>query len=75
MNSNPFILRAVEVAGSQKKLSMYCGISQQHISGMLNGKRSISANVAIAIEKGTAGIVNRSHLRPDLWPPDREAAR
>jgi len=72
MNRHPHIERAIKIAGSQPRLAERSGLSQQHISKLLNCERSITAEVAIAIEKGTGLAVPRWRLRPDLW--DRPAS-
>jgi DNA-binding transcriptional regulator YdaS (Cro superfamily) len=64
---NPDIARAIEIAGSQRRLAEKTGLAQQMISKLLNGERGISAETAVAIEKATNGAIHRSRLRPDLW--------
>lgn len=62
------ILRAIALHGSQVKLAKEAGCSQQYISWLLkDGKRQVSAEMAIAFENATNGAVKRSDLRPDVF--------
>jgi len=61
------IRRAVGIAGSQQKLAVRAGFSQQHISYLLNSADQISAESAVAIDRATGGQVSRAQLRPDLF--------
>lgn len=63
------IERAVEVHGSQVKLAKEAGCSQQYISWLLKDADQISAEMAIAFERATAGKVSRHDLRPDIFGP------
>jgi len=63
------IKRAVKAVGSQKKLADAMGCSQQQISYLLKGARNVSAEMAVSIERATAGAVTRHHLRPDIFGP------
>jgi DNA-binding transcriptional regulator YdaS (Cro superfamily) len=73
---HPLIKRAIDTLGTQKKLARAAGVEQQTISKLLNRQRGISAEMALAIEKATAGAIPRHKLRPDLFqaPPHPEAA-
>ncbi|WP_040335216.1 transcriptional regulator [Candidatus Magnetobacterium casense] len=42
-------------------------ISQPYLSQIVNGNRGISRYVALAIEKETAGQIQASDLRPDIF--------
>lgn len=65
---HPYLERAVEIAGSQRALAEKAGLSQQGISWLLTGgAKNISAEVAVKIEKATAGEITRHMLRPDLF--------
>lgn len=77
MQPHPLIARAIEALGTQKKLADAAGVEQQTISKLLNGQRRITAEMAVAIERATAGQVPRQELRPDIFKPasaDSEAA-
>lgn len=54
-------------------LATAIGVSKAHISLMAAGKRTITAETAIAIERETGGEITRQDLRPDLWPTDDAA--
>jgi DNA-binding transcriptional regulator YdaS (Cro superfamily) len=69
----PHVARAVEIKGSQAKLAADAGCSQQQISYLLNEADSITAEMAIAIDRATNGEVSREQLRPDIFVA-REAA-
>jgi DNA-binding transcriptional regulator YdaS (Cro superfamily) len=56
---------AVKLHGSQAKLAAAMGCTQQQISYLLKAK-TISAEMAIAIDRATDGTVSRFELRPDL---------
>lgn len=66
------ILKAVEIAGSQQKLADMIGCTQQQISYLL-GAKSISAEMAIKIERATGGAISFATLRPDLSFPAKPA--
>jgi DNA-binding transcriptional regulator YdaS (Cro superfamily) len=63
------IERAVEIKGSQAKLAADAGCSQQQISYLLNEANAITAEMAIAIDKATEGVIARGALRPDIFQP------
>lgn len=63
------IRRAVEKAGSQAKLAEVIGLSQQGVSFLINEASSVSAEVAVAIDRFTAGEISKEMLRPDLFGP------
>lgn len=58
--------KAIVVCGGQAQLAAACGWSQQAISkAAMTGV--VSAELALAIHKATAGEVLCAALRPDLW--------
>jgi DNA-binding transcriptional regulator YdaS (Cro superfamily) len=60
------VARAIALKRSQYKLAAACGVSQALISrAKIDGR--LSARLAIAIHRVTAGAVPGSALRPDLW--------
>ena len=60
------VARAIALKESQHKLAAACGVSQSLISkAKIDGR--LSARLAIAIHRATAGAVPGSALRPDLW--------
>lgn len=62
------IQQAVNIVGSQAKLGAACGVTQASIWQAMNAERC-SAELAMAIERATAGVVKARDLRPDLpWP-------
>lgn len=59
-------LKAIEIAGSERRLAQAIGFSQNAVwTARLNGKAS--AEMAAAIDKFTNGQVPKHALRPDLW--------
>jgi plasmid maintenance system antidote protein VapI len=68
-DQHPLIEEAIEMAGSQADLAALCGCAQQHISKLLNKEVSITAEMAVKIEKATEGRIPRWQARPDLWTP------
>ncbi|KAB0573401.1 YdaS family helix-turn-helix protein [Brucella pituitosa] len=71
------VSKAVELKGSQAKLAEEMGCSQQQVSYLLKYATSISAEMALAIDKATKGAVPRYALRPDIYgqPAKRSRAR
>ncbi len=69
MNQN--IEKAIEIAGCQAQLASMGNFTKSSVSYWLSGKRNISADNAVQLEKATGGQMDRSDFRPDLWPPDR----
>jgi DNA-binding transcriptional regulator YdaS (Cro superfamily) len=59
------VKKAVQIAGNQSKLAKAAGCGQQTISDIINGKRSLSVEIAIKISKATG--VPRTELRPDVF--------
>jgi plasmid maintenance system antidote protein VapI len=68
-DQHPLIEEAIDMAGSQAELATRCGCAQQHISKLLNREVSITAEMAVKIEKATEGKIPRWRARPDLWAP------
>lgn len=60
--------RAIRHHGSQAKLAEAIGCSQQQISYLLKAK-SITAEMAKALDDSTDGQVSRHMLRPDIFGP------
>lgn len=61
--------------GSQADLAKACGVTQQSIWQAKETNRC-SAELAMAIEKATAGKVTALELRPDLpWPAPAETEK
>lgn len=60
------IERAVQFKGSQEKLAEAAGCSQQQISYLLNEAKTITPEMAIAIDRATGGEISKFALRPDL---------
>ena len=58
--------RAITLKGSQAKLAKAAGVTQTSIWKALQAKRP-SAELAVAIERGTEGAIQRHQLRPDLF--------
>jgi DNA-binding transcriptional regulator YdaS (Cro superfamily) len=64
--------RAIALAGSQTRLGEATGFSQAAINKARRRGR-LSAEMALAIHRFTAGAVAASELRPDLWSRDDRA--
>lgn len=59
--------RAVSAAGGQKPLARAIGTSQPHVWYWLNASaKGVPAEYVIPIERHTG--IDRSELRPDLYP-------
>lgn len=67
MNATALIERAIGLAGSEAKLAAKVGCSQVAIN-KAKRRGSVSAEMAVEIERATEGGVTASALRPDLWP-------
>ena len=72
MNIHDQISRALSFAGSQKALALIAGVTQPAVSGWVTGRKQPSVLSAIRIEAATGGLVTRSDLRPDIWPPEQK---
>lgn len=77
-DQHPLIQQAIRWKGSQEALAAACGVEQQTISRLLNRRRRVTAEMAIAIDRATRGTVSKHALRPDLFEApavgDAEAA-
>ncbi|WP_200780894.1 helix-turn-helix domain-containing protein [Klebsiella oxytoca] len=62
---NPYIQKAVEIAGGQAALARACGVSQPAVFRWLNGRR-VKADHVMSIVKATNGAVKAYEIRPDL---------
>lgn len=61
--------RAIAIAGSEAKLGVLTGVSQNSIwYAKRNGR--VSAELALSIDRATKGVITKSDLRPDVFPPD-----
>ncbi len=58
--------RAIRIAGSRSKLAELIGASEQAISFWVTGKRGVSAEFAVQIERVTEGAVRCEELCPDV---------
>lgn len=67
------IEQAVKLHGSQKKLAVEAGCSQQQIAYLLKAP-SISVEMALRIDKATDGKVSKHDLRPDFYGERRGRA-
>ena len=65
METKTPIIRAVHIAGSQKRLSELVGCSEQTVSAWIK-RESIPAERCPDIERATNGAVTCEELRPDL---------
>lgn len=64
---------AIAQFGSEMKLAKAIGYSQTIVNKVRRGAR-ISAEMAVAIEKATAGKVTRQQFRPDLFEEPQRVA-
>lgn len=62
---NPYIKKAVDVAGSQAALARACGVSSVAVFRWLNGRR-VKADYVMSIVKAANGEVKAYQIRPDL---------
>jgi len=70
----PHIETAIALLGTQAKLADACGVTQASIWQAKEAGR-VSAELALLIERATAGEVTARQLRPDLpWPDPRLAS-
>ena len=64
--SNPALIRAIEIIGTQRALAKKCGATQQHVwNWMQSGK--VPVNRAIQIEVATNGAVTKEELNPEFF--------
>jgi DNA-binding transcriptional regulator YdaS (Cro superfamily) len=64
---------AIKHFGSEVKLAAAIGVSQTAINKAKRRAR-VSAEMAVAIERASGGVVSRSEFRPDLWSENGAAA-
>ena len=65
---------AIVLLGSQARLAEACGVTQASVWQAKEAGR-VSAELALLIERATAGEVTARQLRPDLpWPDPRLAS-
>lgn len=60
--------RARKLFKTDTEFGRAIGRSQQYVSFLLNQAKKVPAEVALDIDRATAGIVSKSQLRPELWP-------
>jgi DNA-binding transcriptional regulator YdaS (Cro superfamily) len=58
---------AIRIVGSETMLAEAIGVSKQAVNHWKLGRRPISPERCIAIERATAGEVTRGELRPDIF--------
>ncbi|PHM61227.1 transcriptional regulator [Xenorhabdus ishibashii] len=63
---NHVIKTAIDVVGSQKKLGLACGITQQAVYKWLHNKSKVSPEHVSRIVSATGGKVKAHQIRPDL---------
>jgi DNA-binding transcriptional regulator YdaS (Cro superfamily) len=73
MNNTSPIDRAIALAGSETKLGEATGFSQAAIN-KAKRRGHVSAEMALAIHRFTAGAVAAAELRPDLWSRAEDVA-
>jgi DNA-binding transcriptional regulator YdaS (Cro superfamily) len=74
---NKAIKSAIDVLGSQQKLAEACDVKQPSVWAWLHGKKKVSAENAMRIEKATNGTIPAYQIRPDLpdlFPHPNQAA-
>nr|DAL51257.1 MAG TPA_asm: Putative antitoxin of bacterial toxin-antitoxin system, YdaS/YdaT [Caudoviricetes sp.] len=63
--NNKVIQRAIDIAGSQKKLADRCGVAQPTVWRWLHGG-GIDARYVMKIVSATEGKIKAADIRPDL---------
>jgi DNA-binding transcriptional regulator YdaS (Cro superfamily) len=58
--------RAISMFGSENRLAEAIGWAQQNVNAAVRRGRC-SAEMAIAIQRATGGLVTANELRPELW--------
>jgi DNA-binding transcriptional regulator YdaS (Cro superfamily) len=66
MDTDLAFTRAIRLAGSEAKLAAAIGCSQVAIN-KARRRGTVSAEMALAVHRFSAGAVPASALRPDLW--------
>jgi DNA-binding transcriptional regulator YdaS (Cro superfamily) len=64
--SREHLIRAAQIAGSQKALAVAVGVTAQSLNQWISGVRPIPAERCPAIERATDGAVRCEDLRPDV---------
>ena len=67
------IQAAIDQHGSQAKLAMAMGCSQQQIAYLLKAS-SITAEMALKVDEATGGAVSKHDLRADIFGPRPQVA-
>uniref|UniRef100_UPI0013311184 helix-turn-helix domain-containing protein n=1 Tax=Klebsiella pneumoniae TaxID=573 RepID=UPI0013311184 len=65
--TNKTIQKAIDIAGSQKKLADLCGVAQPTVWRWLHGG-GIDARYVMKIVSATNGKIKAAEIRPDLAP-------
>jgi len=68
------IERAIRHCGSEAKLGKAAGGFSQNAVWQAKRRGRVSPELALGIDRATAGEIKASDLRPDLWPTDRVSA-
>ncbi|MDH8639157.1 helix-turn-helix domain-containing protein, partial [Klebsiella pneumoniae] len=63
--TNKTIQKAIDIAGSQKKLADLCGVAQPTVWRWLHGG-GIDARYVMKIVSATNGRIKAAEIRPDL---------
>lgn len=66
MTSDPPVVRAIRIAGSEAKLAELAGCSQPAINKAKH-RGTTSAALAVAIEQAVGGQVTRAELCPEIF--------
>ncbi len=66
-NKSNSLHQAISYCGSQAELARRLGRDKSTVTSWIKGRRKITAETAIAIEKLTKSNVLREDLRPDLF--------
>lgn len=61
------IQQSVQILGSQKALADAIGVSQAYVSHFMTGRRTVTPELCVRIEKATRGKVKRKTIRPDIF--------
>ncbi|MEY2342093.1 transcriptional regulator [Acidithiobacillus sp. IBUN Pt1247-S3] len=66
--------KAIDHFGSQASLARELGVRPMAVTHWIK-RGNVPYKQAMAIERATNGIVTRSDLRPDIWPPQESQDR
>jgi len=69
METQPWINRAIESAGSQRKFAASIGVSESFVSHVLAGRAGFPVRKALLVES-LYGIP-RSEIAPDIYPVEQ----